>query len=196
MSNSSDTADIVEEQGHLDTLYEHLDRLREEASGHLSTTLLEAGGTPGDRSHRDSQAALYTDRLAQYSAVENGLCFGRLAFAGDEVRYIGRIGIFDEENDYEPLLIDWRAPASRPFYLATAAAPETAAGLACSWSDSSAAVSRPSSLDRMAAKTLAAIRGQPVSASRLPNCSAYRLTASSSRCALTAPSSPLGDPKT
>ncbi|MFI5907755.1 HelD family protein [Dactylosporangium sp. NPDC051541] len=124
MSNPSDTADLVEEQGHLDTLYEHLDALREEASGQLTKTLLEGGGTPADRSHRDSQAALYTDRIAQYSAVENGLCFGRLDFAADEVRYIGRIGIFDEENDYEPLLIDWRAPASRPFYLATAAKPD------------------------------------------------------------------------
>ena len=33
-------------------------------------------------------------------------------------------GIFDEDGDYEPLLIDWRAPAARPFYLATAARPQ------------------------------------------------------------------------
>ena len=38
--------------------------------------------------------------------------------------YIGRIGLFDESGDYEPLLVDWRAPAARPFYLATAASPE------------------------------------------------------------------------
>jgi DNA helicase IV len=38
--------------------------------------------------------------------------------------YIGRIGLFDEKNEYEPLLIDWRAPAARPFYVATAASPE------------------------------------------------------------------------
>ena len=38
--------------------------------------------------------------------------------------YIGRIGLFDEARDYEPLLLDWRAPAARPFYLATAASPE------------------------------------------------------------------------
>ena len=124
-------------------LYGHLDTLREDASTQLQRALLQTGGTPADRSHRDSATALYTDRLAQYTAVENGLCFGRLDFDhGDatgatdstdgatgraakntEVRYIGRIGIFDEDNDYEPLLIDWRAPASRPFYLATAAAP-------------------------------------------------------------------------
>ncbi|WP_432824328.1 HelD family protein [Dactylosporangium sp. CA-092794] len=127
MSTSSDTADIVEEQRHLDTLYEHLDALREEASAQLTKALLQTGGTPADRSHRESATALYSDRVAQYSAVENGLCFGRLDFtngASGETRYIGRIGIFDEDNDYEPLLIDWRAPASRPFYLATAAAPD------------------------------------------------------------------------
>ena len=33
-----------------------------------------------------------------------------------EVRYIGRIGVRDAE--YEPLVIDWRAPAAEPFYRA------------------------------------------------------------------------------
>ena len=32
--------------------------------------------------------------------------------------------MLDEDNEYEPLLMDWRAPAARPFYLATAASPE------------------------------------------------------------------------
>ncbi|GAA0745624.1 AAA family ATPase [Dactylosporangium roseum] len=124
MSNSSDTADLTEEQEHVTTLYKHLDTLREEASAQLTKTLLHSGGTPADRSHRDSASTMYSDRVAQYGAVENGLCFGRLDFADGERRYIGRIGIFDEHNDYEPLLVDWRAPASRPFYLATAAAPD------------------------------------------------------------------------
>ncbi|GAA2633708.1 AAA family ATPase [Dactylosporangium fulvum] len=124
MSNSSDTADLAEEQEHVTTLYKHLDVLREEASAQLTRALLQSGGTPGDRSHRDSATTMYSERVAQYGAVENGLCFGRLDFADGERRYIGRIGIFDEQHDYEPLLIDWRAPASRPFYLATAAAPD------------------------------------------------------------------------
>ncbi|MGH3773746.1 MAG: UvrD-helicase domain-containing protein, partial [Pseudonocardiaceae bacterium] len=42
----------------------------------------------------------------------------------DGRRYIGRLGLLDEERDYQPLLIDWRAPAARPFYTATAARPE------------------------------------------------------------------------
>ncbi|MDQ3990670.1 MAG: AAA family ATPase, partial [Actinomycetota bacterium] len=32
--------------------------------------------------------------------------------------------LLDEENEYEPVLLDWRAPASRAFYVATAATPE------------------------------------------------------------------------
>jgi len=56
--------------------------------------------------------------------ADDGLCFGRLDTVSGERLYIGRIGLFDEENDYETLLLDWRAPASRAFYIATAASPE------------------------------------------------------------------------
>ncbi|MFE6864233.1 HelD family protein [Nocardia sp. NPDC057668] len=50
---------------------------------------------------------------------------GQAGAAGEgERRYIGRIGILDEQSDYETLLLDWRAPMARPFYLATTAAPD------------------------------------------------------------------------
>ena len=105
-------------------LYGRLDDLRERASGRLAWTLRESGGTPAARTERDASAGMFSARIAQLDAAENGLCFGRLDFAGDERRYIGRMGIRDESADYEPLLLDWRAPAARPFYLATAASPE------------------------------------------------------------------------
>ncbi len=38
-----------------------------------------------------------------------------------EVRYVGRLGLRDD--DYEPLVIDWRAPAAAPFYRATPVEP-------------------------------------------------------------------------
>jgi len=112
------------EQDRVTELYERLDEMREQASQRLSSALLEAGGTLQARSERESKALMYREKLAQYSAVENGLCFGRLDFEDGERRYIGRIGIFADKGDFEPLLIDWRAPAARPFYLATAASPE------------------------------------------------------------------------
>jgi DNA helicase IV len=105
-------------------LYGRLDSLRERASARLASTLRNPGGTPQARTEREVLALEFTSRIAQLDAAENGLCFGRLDFDSGEWRYIGRIGIRDDDGDYEPLLLDWRAPASRPFYLATAASPE------------------------------------------------------------------------
>ncbi|MGE5134168.1 MAG: HelD family protein [Gemmatimonadota bacterium] len=105
-------------------LYGHLDELRERASARLAQTLRETGGTPQARTERDVRATMYTQRIAQLDAAENGLCFGRIDFHDGAPRYIGRMGIRDEDDDYEPLLLDWRAPAARPFYLATPVSPE------------------------------------------------------------------------
>ncbi|MEV0217163.1 ATP-binding domain-containing protein [Micromonospora sp. NPDC050695] len=105
-------------------LYDRLDGLREQAANRLTDELRSTGGTLQDRSQRDSSVAMYADQVEQFSAVENGLCFGRLDGDDDSRRYIGRIGIFDTSGDYDPLLMDWRAPAARPFYLATAANPQ------------------------------------------------------------------------
>ena len=62
--------------------------------------------------------------VRRLDVADNGLCFGRLDTLSGNHSYIGRIGLFDEENDYEPVLLDWRAPAARAFYVATAASPE------------------------------------------------------------------------
>src|SRR3954470_4649632 len=105
-------------------LYGRLDDLRATASARLSKALREKTDIPEDLSERDTAVATYSDQLGQYNSVENGLCFGRLEFQDAGQQHIGRIGIFDEDNDYEPLLMDWRAPAARPFYLATAASPD------------------------------------------------------------------------
>ena len=116
--------DMDREQAYVSMLYGRLDGLRERAVSRLAGTLRESGGTPAARTERDVSADMFATRIAQLDAAENGLCFGRLDFAEGERRYIGRMGIRDEAADYEPLLLDWRAPAARPFYLATAASPE------------------------------------------------------------------------
>ncbi len=66
---------------------------------------------------RDVFAFQAARRLAVLDAEQEGLVFGRLDRTDGEVRYVGRIGIRDA--DYEPLVIDWRAPAAEPFYRAT-----------------------------------------------------------------------------
>jgi DNA helicase IV len=113
----------AEEQEYVTMLYGRLDGLREQAAERLAGLLRESGGTPQARSQRDAATGMYAERVAQLDAVEPGLCFGRLDFRDGGQQHIGRIGIFDP-GDHEPLLLDWRAPASRPFYLATAASPE------------------------------------------------------------------------
>src|SRR5918998_973528 len=86
--------DIRTEQAYLTTLYERLDQLREQADRRLRGILLESGGTPQGRSQREATRSHYAEQLAQMNSVENGLCFGRLDFAADRPRYIGRIGLF------------------------------------------------------------------------------------------------------
>jgi DNA helicase IV len=117
------TSETEREQDRLTMLYGRLDELRERAAARLAGVLREAGGTPQARAERDAAVARYTDRLARLAAAENGLCFGRLDLADGARYYIGRIGLLDESADGAPLLLDWRAPAARPFYVATAAAP-------------------------------------------------------------------------
>ncbi|GGO25657.1 HelD family protein [Micromonospora parathelypteridis] len=116
--------EIGREQEYVSMLYDRLDGLREQAAQRLTAELRNTGGTLQDRSQRDSSVAMYADQVEQFSAVENGLCFGRLDGDDDSRHYIGRLGIFDTSGDYDPLLMDWRAPAARPFYLATAANPQ------------------------------------------------------------------------
>lgn len=116
--------DLRAEQAYLTTLYKRLDGLRTQADDRLRAILLEAGGTPQGRAQREATRSHYAEQLAQMNAVENGLCFGRLDFAADQPRYIGRLGLSAEEHDRDPLLVDWRAPAARAFYLATAVSPD------------------------------------------------------------------------
>src|SRR5687768_3913307 len=100
-------------------LYGHLDDLRERAQRRLADTRLSRGGTHQALSERDSVATMLSDQIDHYNAVEHGLCFGRIDGLDDTVRYIGRLGLYDESGEHTPLLTDWRAPAARPFYLAT-----------------------------------------------------------------------------
>lgn len=116
--------EIGHEQKYVSMLYDRLDGMRDQAARRLTEELRTTGGTQQARSQRDSAVQMYADQVEQYSAVETGLCFGRLDGDDDSCRYVGRIGIFDTSGDYDPLLIDWRAPAARAFYLATAANPQ------------------------------------------------------------------------
>ncbi|MGW0229492.1 HelD family protein [Actinopolymorpha singaporensis] len=101
-------------------LYDRLDALRQRTQDRLGV-VHRGEHVQNDQamSERQSYHELHTKRLSQLRAVERGLCFGRLDNDDETRLYIGRLGLFDE--DYEPLLIDWRAPVAQAFYGATPA---------------------------------------------------------------------------
>jgi DNA helicase IV len=119
--------ELARERDYVAGLYGRLDALRAEAERELATVRRESvGGNHQSRSERDAFARAYEDRIAQLREVGERLAFGRLELIdpdeqGSTLRYIGRLGLRDE--NLEPLLLDWRAPQARAFYQATAATP-------------------------------------------------------------------------
>lgn len=114
-------AELRSERSYVAGLYARLDAEYARVKGEYEAALRENRETPMERDVRVRALAKEAKRLG---VADNGLCFGRLDTVSGQTSYIGRIGLFDEENDYEPVLLDWRAPAARAFYVATAANPE------------------------------------------------------------------------
>ncbi|MEU8108828.1 ATP-binding domain-containing protein [Nonomuraea muscovyensis] len=112
------------EQRTVSALYARLDLARARAEAALRAAHGSGGelGTRQARVEREVTAAEQARRLARLHAVERGLCFGRTDDTSGRTTYVGRIGLRDDEH--ESVLVDWRAPAARPFYVATAGAPD------------------------------------------------------------------------
>ncbi|KUN83216.1 helicase [Streptomyces bungoensis] len=140
--------EISVEQEHLDRVYRRLEEKIHEAE-FLMNDAAQRGqvGTPGALAERDAQvfrAGIHLNRLnnefedflfgridlllgkdgkkgpdGAYTAVEPAEGAVRPDSTADiaETLHIGRIGVLDEE--YAPLVIDWRAPAAAPFYRST-----------------------------------------------------------------------------
>ncbi|MFC3298850.1 AAA family ATPase [Arthrobacter agilis] len=112
-------AELEHERDYVDGLYRRLDDLRSEKAQQLAEVRrTQAAGSHQNRSERDAFATMYEDRLAQLNAVDDRLVFGRLDLDSGDNRYIGRIGLSDE--DLRQLMVDWRAPEAGTFYQATA----------------------------------------------------------------------------
>ncbi|MFF0381885.1 HelD family protein [Streptomyces sp. NPDC004286] len=140
--------EISVEQEHLDRVYQRLEEKIHEAE-FLMHDASQRGhvGTPGALAERDAQvfrAGIHLNRLnnefedflfgrvdllqgkdgkkgpdGAYTAVEPAEGAVRPDNTADiaETLHIGRIGVLDQ--DYSPLVIDWRAPAAAPFYRST-----------------------------------------------------------------------------
>lgn len=143
--------EITHEQAHVDRVYAELSRASDRASlvaaDGMSRGRTDRRGDIRDEEitglfERDALVFNAARRQATLDQQYEGLVFGRLDMvdlganrgtpaadlpdewwldADREVRYIGRLGVRDE--DYEPLVVDWRAPAASAFYRATPVEP-------------------------------------------------------------------------
>ncbi len=107
--------DLPSEQSYVDRAYEHLERMRaavEAAPAKIDDEVLG--------SYLDAWAAR---RLVTFEDAERGLCFGRLDVEGTpRPLYVGRRWVHDE--DQQMVVVNWQAPAARPFYTATPIDPQ------------------------------------------------------------------------
>ncbi|MFE6864904.1 RNA polymerase recycling motor ATPase HelR [Nocardia sp. NPDC057668] len=113
--------ELRSEREYVTDLYARLDAERARVKGQYAAVLRGEAGSPMEREFEVRALAKQAKRL---DVADNGLCFGRLDAITGERSYIGRVSILDEADEFEPLLLDWRAPAARAFYTATAATPE------------------------------------------------------------------------
>jgi DNA helicase IV len=106
--------DLPAEQAYVDRAYECLDRMRE--------TLERAPSAGAGEVATDALEAFAARRLVTFADAERGLCFGRIDLdTTAEALYVGRRWVNDDEH--RVLVINWQAPAARPFYTATPVAP-------------------------------------------------------------------------
>ncbi|HVX42626.1 MAG TPA: UvrD-helicase domain-containing protein, partial [Mycobacteriales bacterium] len=131
MSETTLASEIAHEQEHVDKVYDRLAIMEEQADllaaeGHARARIEDAPGLKFDHHRRmferDVLVHAAAKRRASINAEYGGLVFGRMDRKGGLVDYVGRLGVLDEE--YEPLVMDWRAPAAAVFYRATAIDPQ------------------------------------------------------------------------
>ncbi|HUQ56925.1 RNA polymerase recycling motor ATPase HelR [Lentzea sp.] len=113
--------ELQSEREYVAGLYARLDSERARVKAAYQSAL---GGTGETAMDRDNEVRARHREMKRLNVADYGLCFGRLDSLDGDRSYIGRIGLFDEDDEFEPVLLDWRAPAARPFYTATGANPE------------------------------------------------------------------------
>src|SRR5262245_37122532 len=108
-------SELASEQAYVDHAYDCLEQIRRQ---------IERVGEAVDAP--EYQAAWFEawarSRLATFEEADRGLCFGRLDLDGAHAPlYVGRRWVHEDDS---PLVVNWQAPAARPFYTATVAEPQ------------------------------------------------------------------------
>jgi DNA helicase IV len=106
--------DLGAEQAYVDEAYACLDRMRD--------VLVRAGDAGVSEVAAEAIEKWTAGRLVTFADAERGLCFGRIDVdSHEDSLYVGRRWIHDD--DQRLLVVNWQAPAARPFYTATPAEP-------------------------------------------------------------------------
>ncbi|PRY48658.1 DNA helicase IV [Geodermatophilus tzadiensis] len=111
--------ELAQEQTYVSDLYTRLDAARDLATRRLRQAISWPAVDPQALQERDATVRFQTERVTALDAAEAGLCVGRIDRTDDGPLYIGRIGLPADDAGGDPALVDWRAPAARPFYTAT-----------------------------------------------------------------------------
>ena len=107
--------ELQHEQAYVDHAYECLDKMR--------ATLERTGDSMATEFAAIAMEAWAKRRVRTFQDAERGLCFGRLTLdAALRPLYVGRRWVHDETQ--EMLVVNWQAPAARPFYTATPQDPQ------------------------------------------------------------------------
>ena len=106
--------ELEAEQAYVDHAYRCLEQMRR---------LLERAGEAGIGEVEAAVLEAWSARrLVTFEDADRGLCFGRLDLDGVlRPLYVGRRWVHEEQT---PIVVNWQAPAARPFYTATVADPQ------------------------------------------------------------------------
>src|SRR5579864_2446583 len=107
--------ELESEQAYVDNAYACLETMRATLDGVQDRAATEFAAI--------AMEAWLKRRQRTFQDAERGLCFGRLTLDGAlRPLYIGRRWLHDEAH--EVLVVNWQAPAARPFYTATPSDPQ------------------------------------------------------------------------
>jgi DNA helicase IV len=102
--------ELEAEQAYVDNAYDQLDRMRSTVARTQEAMATEWAAL--------NMEAWVKRRMRTFEDAERGLVFGRLTLDGTpRPLYVGRRWVHDEKH--ESLVVNWQAPAARPFYTAT-----------------------------------------------------------------------------
>jgi DNA helicase IV len=106
--------ELQAEQAYVDRAYEQLDHMRSTVARTQEAMATEWAAL--------NMEAWVKRRMRTFEDAERGLVFGRLMLDGTpRPLYVGRRWVHDDEH--ESVVVNWQAPAARPFYTATPQTP-------------------------------------------------------------------------